>query len=106
MMDERNIRMQNRYDELMHEGKHGHYETMFRVWKEEFDRMTISDQTTAPIPPEPTYWLGELVQEPSARVILWPAELPLPFFEGEIGFRTMHRLRGYETPPVAGDPFP
>lgn len=33
----RNCRMQKRYDELLREGKHGHYETMFRVWHEEFE---------------------------------------------------------------------
>ena len=32
--DEINARMQRRYDELMHIGKHGHYETMFRVFHE------------------------------------------------------------------------
>jgi hypothetical protein len=35
---ERNWRVQARYDELMAEGKHGHYETMFRVVREELDR--------------------------------------------------------------------
>lgn len=30
-----NKRVQARYDELMREGKHGHYETMFRVVHEE-----------------------------------------------------------------------
>jgi hypothetical protein len=30
-----NKRVQARYDELMLEGKHGHYETMFRVVHEE-----------------------------------------------------------------------
>ena len=34
----RNRRVQDRYDELMHEGKHGHYETMFRVVREEIER--------------------------------------------------------------------
>lgn len=33
----RNIRTQARYDELMREGKHGHYETMFRVVREEVE---------------------------------------------------------------------
>ena len=28
---ERNCRVQKLYDELMTEGKHGHYETMFRI---------------------------------------------------------------------------
>lgn len=28
---ERNCRVQKLYDELMAEGKHGHYETMFRI---------------------------------------------------------------------------
>lgn len=30
-------RMQDRYDDLRREGKHGHYECMFRVWNEEFE---------------------------------------------------------------------
>jgi hypothetical protein len=30
----RNAFVQRRYDELMQEGKHGHYETMFRVVRE------------------------------------------------------------------------
>jgi hypothetical protein len=30
-------RMQERYDDLRDEGKHGHYECMFRVWREEFE---------------------------------------------------------------------
>lgn len=33
----RNKRVQARYDELMREGKHGHYETMFRVVCEEVE---------------------------------------------------------------------
>lgn len=39
---ERNARVQTRYDELMREGKHGHYETMFRVVREEVER-ALSD---------------------------------------------------------------
>jgi len=35
---ERNARVKARYDELMREGKHGHYETMFRVVREEVER--------------------------------------------------------------------
>lgn len=35
---ERNTRVQARYDELMSEGRHGHYETMFRVVHEEMQR--------------------------------------------------------------------
>lgn len=35
---ERNARVQRRYDELMAEGKHGHYETLFRVVREEIER--------------------------------------------------------------------
>jgi hypothetical protein len=35
---ERNIRVQARYDELMQEGKHGHYETIFRIVREEVER--------------------------------------------------------------------
>ena len=34
----RNARVQKRYDELMAEGRHGHYETMFRVVREEVER--------------------------------------------------------------------
>jgi hypothetical protein len=37
---ERNARVKARYDELMREGKHGHYETMFRVVREEVERAT------------------------------------------------------------------
>jgi hypothetical protein len=44
---QRNFRVKSRYDELMREGKHGHYETMFRVVREEIDRLSAS-------PPEPT----------------------------------------------------
>jgi cytidylate kinase len=33
----RNARVQKRYDALMAEGKHGHYETLFRVVKEEVE---------------------------------------------------------------------
>jgi hypothetical protein len=35
---ERNARVQARYDELMREGKHGHYETLFRIVREEVER--------------------------------------------------------------------
>lgn len=35
---ERNFRVQSRYDELMREGKRGHYETIFRVVREEVER--------------------------------------------------------------------
>jgi|WetSurSiteA1Bulk_404760.scaffolds.fasta_scaffold130619_2 hypothetical protein len=34
----RNRRVQARYDQLMTEGKHGHYETMFRVVREEVEQ--------------------------------------------------------------------
>lgn len=34
---ERSRRVSARYDELMREGKHGHYETMFRVVREEVE---------------------------------------------------------------------
>ncbi len=34
----RNARVQARYDELIREGKHGHYETLFRVVREEVER--------------------------------------------------------------------
>ncbi len=36
--NERAIRVAARYDELMREGKHGHYETLFRVVREEVER--------------------------------------------------------------------
>ncbi len=35
MKDKINARVQKRYDELMAEGRHGHYETMFKVACEE-----------------------------------------------------------------------
>lgn len=35
----RNIRVQNRYDELMGIGRHGHYETMFQVVREETESL-------------------------------------------------------------------
>ena len=38
----RNARVKARYDELMREGKHGHYETMFRVVREEVERDRLS----------------------------------------------------------------
>lgn len=34
---ERNRRVQERYDDLMREGKHGHYETLFRIVREEVE---------------------------------------------------------------------
>lgn len=42
----RNFRVKARYDELMREGKHGHYETMFRVVREEVehDRKTLQSE--------------------------------------------------------------
>lgn len=36
-----NRRVQARYDELMRQGRHGHYETMFRIVHEERDRAII-----------------------------------------------------------------
>lgn len=36
--NERNTRVQTRYDDLMSEGRHGHYETMFRIVREEIER--------------------------------------------------------------------
>jgi len=35
----RNARVQSRYDALMIEGRHGHYETMFRVVREEVEAL-------------------------------------------------------------------
>lgn len=40
MSEDRNARVQARYDELMHGGKHGHYETLFRIVREEVDRVS------------------------------------------------------------------
>lgn len=43
----RNIRVQARYDQLIAEGKHGHYESMFRVVREEVERaLVITRETT------------------------------------------------------------
>lgn len=36
--EKRNARVQSRYEELMQEGKHGHYETLFRIVREEIER--------------------------------------------------------------------
>lgn len=56
MKNERNARVQARYDELMREGKHGHYETMFRVVREEVEhaRAALSGAVAAaePLTPE------------------------------------------------------
>jgi hypothetical protein len=41
---DRNARVQARYDELRAEGKHGHYETMFRVVREEIERERANQQ--------------------------------------------------------------
>lgn len=35
--NQRNARVQARYNALMQEGKHGHYETMFKVVREEVE---------------------------------------------------------------------
>jgi hypothetical protein len=35
---ERNKRIQARYNQLMVEGKHGHWETIFRIVREEIER--------------------------------------------------------------------
>ena len=45
----RNIRVQDRYDELMRIGRHGHYETMFQVVREETEslRQQLADMTEA-----------------------------------------------------------
>lgn len=58
---QRNCRVQARYDELMREGKHGHYETMFRVVREEVERKETEVNramrqalTSAEDPGEPT----------------------------------------------------
>lgn len=42
--EHRNARVQTRYDELMRAGKHGHYETMFQVVREEIERVALSQE--------------------------------------------------------------
>lgn len=42
-MSGRNARVQARYDQLMREGKHGHYETLFQIVNEECARMMTFD---------------------------------------------------------------
>lgn len=42
----RNRRVQNRYDELMEIGEHGHYETMFQVVHEECELAARAAQRT------------------------------------------------------------
>ena len=44
---ERNARVQKRYDELMREGKHGHYETLFRVVREEVTHAVLLERRRA-----------------------------------------------------------
>lgn len=43
----RNVRVSARYDELMREGKHGHYETMFQVVREEAEAAYAAGQRAA-----------------------------------------------------------
>lgn len=43
---ERNRRVMARYDELMQIGRHGHYETMFRVVREEVERALAAQAAT------------------------------------------------------------
>jgi len=38
---ERNRFISQRYDELMLEGKHGHYETMYRVFAELLEKLEV-----------------------------------------------------------------
>lgn len=45
----RNARVSARYDALMAEGKHGHYETMFRVVREEVER--AAPEAAEPVAP-------------------------------------------------------
>lgn len=68
---QRNARVQARYDELMREGKHGHYETMFRVVHEEVE---AARQSTAPSAEDvaEAVRLAEWLNE-SAR---WDAPIP------------------------------
>ncbi len=40
---ERNKRVQARYEELMHEGNHGFYESLFRIVREEVERTDAAD---------------------------------------------------------------
>lgn len=42
--EDRNKRVQTRYDELMKIGRHGHYETLFQIVREEVER----DRATRP----------------------------------------------------------
>lgn len=41
---QQNARVQSRYDELMTEGRHGHYETMFRVVREEATSAVLAER--------------------------------------------------------------
>lgn len=42
---DRNTRVSERYDALMAEGKHGHYETMFRIVREEIEAATAAAES-------------------------------------------------------------
>jgi hypothetical protein len=53
---ERNCRVQARYDELMQQGKHGHYETMFRVVREEVEAERERCAKIVDMPPGTEAW--------------------------------------------------
>lgn len=63
---ERNRRVSARYDELARDGKHGHYETMFRVVHEEVERERAKWQDLVASQQRPMHapgysrWLGWL----------------------------------------------
>ncbi len=61
---ERNARVQARYDELMAEAKHGHYETMFRVVREEIDRLA-----TAALPFAAHDWMDASLEDDNCQLV-------------------------------------
>ena len=63
----RNARVQARYDELMHEGKHGHYETMSRVVREEVER-TVEPLREAALPFAQHDWYDAELEDDSCKL--------------------------------------
>lgn len=68
--EQRNARVQARWDDLTAEGKHGHYETLFRVVREEVEReretcAKIADDYAriAAMSDQPHAWLREDMAE-------------------------------------------
>jgi hypothetical protein len=66
---ERNFRVKARYDQLMGEGKHGHYETMFHVVREEIEQFVpvTAEELTHALGNKPSFtlevWVKAMLEE-------------------------------------------